>query len=51
MMVALQLDKRVEFDALFAFAKAYMQHLTQSDGRYGYFAWHVSPTGSQMDAN
>ena len=43
MMIAVQLDKKAEFDRLWKWAKTYMY---QSDGPYrGYFAWHCSTDG------
>lgn len=49
MMVAVQLDKKEEFDRIWTWAKTYMY---QSDGDYqGYFAWHCRPDGTQMSPN
>jgi len=49
MMIAVQLDKKEEFDRLWKWAKTYMY---QSDGPFqGYFAWHCTPEGIQLDAN
>jgi len=49
MMIALQLDKKKEFDCLWKWAKTYMQH---KDGqRQGYFAWHLQPDGKILDDN
>lgn len=49
MMIAVQLDKQEEFDRLWKWAKTYMY---QSEGPYqGYFAWHCTPEGEQLDAN
>ena len=49
MMIAVQLDKKEEFDRLWKWAKTYMY---QSDGPYqGYFAWHCTPEGKQLDTN
>lgn len=42
MMIALQLDKKAEFDRLWKFSKTYMQH--SSGPRRGYFAWQVNAT-------
>src|SRR5215208_1455433 len=40
MMIAVQLDKKEEFDRLWKWAKTYMY---QADGPYqGYFAWHCT---------
>jgi len=49
MMISVQLDKKEEFDRLWKWTKTYMY---QSDGPYqGYFAWHCTPEGEQLDAN
>jgi oligosaccharide reducing-end xylanase len=49
MMIAVQMDKKEEFDRLWKWAKTYMY---QADGPYqGYFAWHCTPEGEQIDAN
>lgn len=46
MMIAVQLDKREQFDRLWAWAKHYMY---QSSGpSSGYFAWHRTPTGGPV---
>ena len=44
MMIAVQLDKKDEFDRLWTWAKQYMY---QSSGALaGYFAWHRTPAGA-----
>lgn len=49
MMIAVQLDKKEEFDRLWKWSKTYMY---QSGGPFqGYFAWHCTPDGQQLDAN
>lgn len=49
MMIAVQLDKKEEFDRLWKWAKTYMY---QERGIYqGYFAWHCSSWGQQLDPN
>jgi oligosaccharide reducing-end xylanase len=49
MMLAVQLDKKEEFDKLWKWAYTYM---LQKDGPYkGYFAWHNTEDGEQIDAN
>jgi oligosaccharide reducing-end xylanase len=49
MMIAVQLDKKEEFDRLWKWAKTYMY---QADGPYqGYFAWHCSTDGVKLDSN
>ncbi|RPI94045.1 MAG: glycoside hydrolase, partial [Chloroflexi bacterium] len=48
MMIAVQLDKKEEFDRLWKWAKTYMYH---SDGPFqGYFSWHCTPKGMRLDA-
>ncbi len=49
MMIAVQMNKQAEFNALWNFAKSVMQH--QTGPRKGYFAWQVSTSGSIMDQN
>ncbi len=49
MMLAVQLDKQEEFNRLWKWACTY---LLQKSGPYkGYFAWHATDTGKQIDAN
>lgn len=49
MMVAVQLNKKEEFDRIWKWAKTYMY---QTGGGYkGYFAWHCKPDGTQLAAN
>jgi len=49
MMIAVQLNKKAEFDRLWKWAKTYMY---QKDGGYkGYFAWHNKTDGTQLAAN
>ncbi|MBN1449932.1 MAG: glycoside hydrolase [Anaerolineales bacterium] len=49
MMIAVQLDKKEEFDRLWKWAKTYMY---QSEQPYkGYFAWHCTIDGEKLDAN
>ena len=49
MMIAVQMDKQEEFNRLWKWVKTYMY---QSDGPFqGYFAWHCTPEGEQLDAN
>jgi len=46
MMMAVQMDKKEEFDRLWNFSKTYMQH---TEGRYkDYFAWHCKPDGTRL---
>ena len=49
MMIAVQMNKKEEFDRLWKWAKTYMY---QEDGPYqGYFAWHCKPSGEQIHGN
>ncbi|RMG85016.1 MAG: hypothetical protein D6712_10185 [Chloroflexi bacterium] len=49
MMIAVQLDKKEEFDRIWHWAKTYLYH---EDGDYaGYFAWHARPDGLTLDDN
>ena len=49
MMIAVQLNKKSEFDRLWKWSKTYMQH--QTGVRQGYFAWHCKSDGSQLNPN
>jgi oligosaccharide reducing-end xylanase len=50
MMIAVQLDKRPEFDRIWKWAKTYMQQ--QPGASYsGYFAWHCTKEGRPLDRN
>lgn len=49
MMIALQLNKKSEFDRLWQWLKTYMQH--QASAREGYFAWHCKTDGTQLSPN
>jgi len=49
MMIAVQLDKKEEFDRLWKWAKTTMYN---DSGAYaGYFAWHCRPDGTIIDQN
>src|ERR1035437_8515152 len=43
MMIAVQMDRRAEFDRLWKWANTYMRHT--SGPRAGYFAWHCKFDG------
>jgi len=47
MVIAVQLDKKAEFDRLWRWAKAYMQN--QSGPYRGYFAWECRADGTKLD--
>jgi oligosaccharide reducing-end xylanase len=49
MMIAVQLDKKAEFDALWNWAKTYMYHDSPEHPAYGYFSWTVAPDGTPTD--
>jgi oligosaccharide reducing-end xylanase len=49
MMIAVQLNKKQEFDRLWKWAKTYMQH-TEGPNEH-FFAWHMRPDGSVIDHN
>lgn len=49
MMIAVQLDKKAEFDRLWKWTKTYLYN---ADGPFkGYFAWHARADGSKIDHN
>jgi oligosaccharide reducing-end xylanase len=49
MMIAVQMDKKHEFDRIWKWAKTYMW---QKDGTYkGYFAWHCRTDGMPLQMN
>jgi len=49
MMIAVQLNKKEEFDRIWKWTKTYMY---QKDGGYkGYFAWHCKTDGTQLATN
>jgi oligosaccharide reducing-end xylanase len=48
MMIAVQMDKKQEFDRLWKWAKTFMQF---TDGPHkGYFAWHCKTDGTVLDS-
>ncbi len=49
MMIAVQLDKKAEFDALWNWAKTYMYHDSPSHPAYGYFSWSMKTDGTPND--
>jgi oligosaccharide reducing-end xylanase len=48
MMIAVQLDKRDEFNRLWNWAKTFMQH--RSEPRKNYLAWHCETNGAIIDS-
>jgi oligosaccharide reducing-end xylanase len=50
MMIAVQLDKKAEFDRIWRWAKTYM--FQEPGSSYaGYFAWHCTTAGRKLDGN
>ena len=47
MMIAVQLNKKQEFDRLWKWVKTFMQH-TEGPGKH-FFSWHMRPDGSVID--
>jgi oligosaccharide reducing-end xylanase len=49
MMIAVQLDKKAEFDALWNWAKTYMYRSEPRHPAHGYFSWSVQTNGVPND--
>jgi endo-1,4-beta-D-glucanase Y len=49
MMIAVQLDKKAEFDALWNWAKTYMYHDSPNHPAYGFFSWQMKTTSEPID--
>jgi oligosaccharide reducing-end xylanase len=49
MMIAVQLNRKAEFDRLWNWAKTFMQHRVEP--RKNYFAWHCRTNGAIIDSN
>jgi oligosaccharide reducing-end xylanase len=49
MMVAVQLDKKAEFDALWNWSKTYMHHSSPDHPAFGYFSWSMKTNGVAND--
>lgn len=49
MMIAVQLNKQAEFNALWNWAKSHMYHSDPAHPAYGYFAWSVRSDGVALD--
>jgi oligosaccharide reducing-end xylanase len=49
MMIAVQLDKRAEFDALWNWARTWMYHASPSHPAFGYFSWSMTTNGTPND--
>ncbi len=49
MMIAVQLNKKQEFDAIWNWAMTHMYHTKAGHPAQGYFAWSVKTTGEPID--
>src|SRR5690606_20754308 len=49
MMIALQLDRKREFDAIWNWAMTHMYHADPTHPAHGYFAWSVRTDGTAID--
>jgi len=48
MMIAVQLDKKAEFNALWNWSKTYMYHDDPKHPTYGFFSWQMNYDGTAM---
>jgi oligosaccharide reducing-end xylanase len=49
MMIAVQLDRKHEFDALWNWARTWMYHSSPAHPAWGYFSWSVKTNGAAND--
>lgn len=49
MMIAVQLDKKADFDALWNWSLSHMYHRDPEHPAYGYFTWSLKPDGQALD--
>jgi len=49
MMIAVQLDKKAEFDALWNWTKTYMYHDSPAHPSFGFFSWSMKTNGTAND--
>ncbi len=49
MMIAVQLDKQAEFEALWNWARTFMYHASPSHPAFGYFSWSMTTNGTPND--
>ena len=49
MMIAVQLDKKAEFDALWNWSKTFMYHDSPGHPGYGFFSWSMKIDGTPND--
>lgn len=51
MMIALQMDEKEDFDAIWNWARTYMYHGDETHPDHGYFSWQMNEDGTPMDVN
>jgi oligosaccharide reducing-end xylanase len=49
MMIAVQLNKKAEFDALWNWSKTYMYHAEPEHPARGFFSWEMKTDGTAID--
>lgn len=49
MIIAVELNKQAEFDALWNWARTFMYHGSTNNPAYGYFSWDMKPNGTPND--
>jgi oligosaccharide reducing-end xylanase len=49
MMIAVQLNKKAEFDAIWNWAMTHMYHNSSNSPAYGYFSWSMKTNGTPND--
>jgi oligosaccharide reducing-end xylanase len=49
MMIAVQLDKKAEFDAIWNWAKSFMYHDAPAHPSFGFFSWSMKTNGTPND--
>jgi oligosaccharide reducing-end xylanase len=49
MMIAVQMNEKEDFDALWNWAKTYMYHAEPTHPCYGYFSWQMRSDGTAVD--
>ncbi len=49
MMIAVQLDKKAEFDAVWNWAKTFMYHGASNHPAFGFFSWSMKTNGTPND--
>ncbi len=49
MMIAVQMDRKSEFDSLWNWAATYMRHDSPTNPSYGFFSWSMQTNGTPND--